>query len=316
MVALASPESAGEAEPIPCGVVAPDGSELYVQAGEGIDAVDPETGATRWSTQAGVVPVIALDDVLLAVAAKTVGDLTWSGTARLVAIDRAAPHASRRGPVFILPQERVRFLDARVTAGVLEAWWATRVASTRPALATPAAGTFRAELAGGPATFGNEAALPPAVRRALLSATLRAPAGRGHASWRTGAGWSAIAMERGVPVLHHWPDEGASTTTALLDGAEVDGFSVEHVDRRCAVLRVCSTVRPGHDEIRVVDPVVGAVRPSIPAADLDGRLAPPFGVIADDLLAVRLTAGGRVLVRLDPEGTERWRRPLHPLPRL
>jgi hypothetical protein len=79
------------------------------------------------------------------------------------------------------------------------------------------------------------------------------------------------------------------------------------------VLRVCSTDNAGHDELRVVDAVYGAVRPSVAAADLEGRLAPPFGVLGDDLLAVRLTPTGRVLVRIDTEtGAEKWRRPLPP----
>ena len=245
-----------------------------------------------------------------------VGDLTWTGTARLVAIDRAEPHANRRGAVLIMPQERVRLLDVRVRDGRLEAMWAPRVAAGRPPLSTPAEGTLRADLVDGGASLAADAVLPPPVRRALLGLTLRAPPFRGHASWRAGDGWSAIAMVKGVPVLHHWPDEGEPITMPLLEAGEVDGFALEHVDRRCAVLRVCAPDAPGRDELRLVDAVVGAIRPSVPAADLDGRLVPPFGTLGDDLLAVRLTASGRVLVRIDTDtGAERWRRPLPPLPK-
>lgn len=305
-----------DVDAVPTGVAAPDGSELYLQVPGGIDAVDPETGATRWSTRAAAIPVIALDDTLIALATTTAGDLIWGGVARLVTIERAAPHTSRGGAVFILPQDKVRFLDARVTAGVLDALWAPLVAGHRPALVTPAEGTLRAELASRSAKIGDEAGLPPVVRRALLGATLRAPAGRGHASWPAGDGWSAIAMVRGLPVLHHWTADGEATTTTLLEAAEVDGFALEHVDRRCAVLRVCSTAHEGRDELRVVDAVYGAVRPSVAAADIDGRLAPPFGVYGDDLLAVRLTPAGRVLVRIDTDsGAERWRRPLPATPK-
>lgn len=314
MTALVDSPVSAEVEAVPTGVSTPDGSELYLQVPGGIEAVDPETGATRWATRAAAVPVLVLDGVLLALATVPAGDGIWTGTARLVAIDRAEPHGNRRGAVFILPQERVRFLDARVTDGVLEALWAPRVAANRAAVATPAEGTLRADLRGGVARFAADAALPPTVRRALLAATLRAPAGRGHASWAAGTGWSAIAVVKGVPTLHHWPAEGEPTIAPLLDADEVDGSVLEHVDRRCAVLRVCSPTNPGHDELRVVDPVVGAVRPSVPAASPDGRLAPPYGVLGDDLLAIRLTSHtDRALVRIDTDsGAERWSRPLAP----
>ena len=75
MTALVDSPVSAEVEAVPTGVSAPDGSELYLQVPGGIEAVDPETGATRWATRAAAVPVLVLDGVLLALATAPAGDV-------------------------------------------------------------------------------------------------------------------------------------------------------------------------------------------------------------------------------------------------
>jgi hypothetical protein len=317
---VASPVTA-DVEPVPTGVAAPGGDELYLQVAGGIDAVDPDTGETRWSTRAGAVPVLALADALLALDTAATGELTWTGTARLIAIDRAPPHAVRRGPVFILPDERARFLDVRAIDGALEAWWSARATGggrLDPA-APPVDGALRVDLTDNAARVSPNDAWPPApVRAALAKAAVWTPTGRGHAAWRAGDGWSAIAVDAGgVPSLLHWSGAAGPTTVALLDPRYRGFAAVEHVDHRRAYLRVCEPAQPASCQIRIHDAITGAPLGVVPAANAHGRLSPPFAVFGDDLLAVRLAPApdrSRALVRIDATGAERWRRALPATP--
>lgn len=310
-----------DAEPIPGGVAAPDGSELYLRRGTGIDAIDPDTGAVRWTTAAAAVPVLALPDVVLALAVGSAGDLTWTGPARLVAIDRAPPHAARTGPELVLPLDIHRVLDARVTGGALDLWWFSQPMPRNALQELPPAieGAARVDLATGAATVTERSWVPDAIRHALTGITVWSAVGTGFSPWRAGDGWSVVALVPGpgdgasVPSLRHWPASGPDTTVPLLAPRHIGWAQVEHANLHHLFLRVCEPGGAPDCELRVLDTVTGASLATTPSPPPPAdRLEPPYALYGRRLLAVRTRGPARIVVAFDLDRGEQWQLPLIP----
>jgi hypothetical protein len=317
MPALVTAPVPADAEPVPGGVAAPDGSELYLRGTGGIDAIDPDTGALRWHTAVATVPVLALPDVLLAFAADPTGDVSWTGPARLVAIDRAPPHAARTGPPFELPLDRRRVLDARVTGGALDVWWFAEPDPRNFLTQLPPSvdGSVHLDLTTGAATVSARGWVPDAIRTALTGVTVWSAVGAGFAPWRAGDGWSVVALVQSgatsTPSLRHWPASGPDTTVPLLAQRHIGWAQVEHADRHHLFLRVCEPGVPPVCELRVLDTVTGAAIATTPSPPPPAdRLEPPYALLGRRLLATRSAppGPGRVVVAVDVDrGTELWR---------
>jgi hypothetical protein len=311
MPALVASAAPTDAEPIPGGVAAPDGAELYLQVAGGIDAVDPATGGVRWTTRSATVPVLATADVLFALAADTEGDAAWTGPARLVAIDRAAPHAARSGQPFSLPPGLRRVLDARIDGDTLALWWQNDpIPDRRGEPPPPTTGALRIALADGSAT-GDRSWIPDAVTAASAGQAPWSPPGRAADPWRTDDGWSIVVpvpADGGAALtLHHWSAGRSEHVARLLDPAYLHSSAVEHVDRRHLFLRVCEPGNPPRCALRIFDAATGAAIATVddPAPPAP-RPTPPFALVGRTLLAVR----GAELVALDVGGGDpRWRRP-------
>ncbi|HEU4727153.1 MAG TPA: hypothetical protein VFT22_04675 [Kofleriaceae bacterium] len=319
MQPLVTHPQAAVADAIPAGVASPDGRIYYVATPRGIEALDAATGAVAWSTAAAGVPVIALADTLLAIRGAAPFDGSWLGAGTPVAIDVAAPHATRTGAPFELPLARHRLDGARIAGGALVAAWRASTEDGGGPVREPlpdVEGSIHLDLATGAARITEGAALPESVRQVLASA------GQWTMPWRTRDGWSALVIG-GLPgaqsmTLSHWPDAGASHTTLLLDGLDLRTTRVLHVNARHAFVRTCDLQAPERCELRVHDAETGA--PAATFADpLPAQISPPFALIGRDLLAVEHAttrgAPGRALVAFAPGApAPRWRHPIAPEP--
>jgi hypothetical protein len=303
------------ARPVPTGVARDDGWALYLRSSAGIEAVDPDTGATGLSIAAAALPVIALPDALIALRAQVRGDRWWTGRAEVVAIDVANP-VPRSCGAFELPAPDGELGEVWCEGGVLHARWTAIAPATGIApRMRPVEGELRVDLARGVVELepGAPIAVPPTVAQAVSGLTSWSPPGL-RGPWRVTAGWSAVVVTTGdagrVATLRHWSDAGEHSAV-IAEGDELRRASPLAADARDLFVRVCDDGAPAC-KIRIHAVDTGAVvatlaDPTPPAA----RLEPPMARLDRILLATTTAGGVRSLVAIDLDtAAERWRRPI------
>jgi hypothetical protein len=310
-----APTEPAVAELIPAGVAASNGEQYFISSRSGIDALDAATGAVVWSTTEAHVPVLALGDTLLAIRGAEPVDGAWRGRGLLVAIDRAAPHAVRRGQEFDLPLDRHRLLDAHIEAGSLVSGWHASAGDGSPLRKAPpdVRGSIRIDLMTGIATLAAGTHVPVRVHGELATTSSWLPA------WRSCHGWSALTIggtaTAASMMLRHWPDTADARSIVLLTDLDPSTTRALNANARHAFV---STSRSGPHGLQVYDAETGVLAHTFTDV-LHGRFRAPFALSAGRLLAVERTSvpgrDDRALVMIDASAAThepRWRYPLAP----
>jgi outer membrane protein assembly factor BamB len=301
------------ARPLPSGAAAPDGSALYLRGPAGLEEIDPATGGFRWSSPDGELPLLVTSSAVIALRASISGDRSWSGSAALVAIDRAPPHAARATKAFVLPEVNGELGPVWIEGGMLHARWA---ASGPPRgiapRSQPVSGSLKVAL---DAPSGAEVAIeigapdpaPADVIAALDGVTVWTR------PWRTAGGWSALivitADGGSAAVLRHWPSGGgAPRDTVVADAIAFPESAPLAADATDVFVRVCTPDGTCALHVHAADggpPIATLPQPR------GERLDPPMGRVGRLVLAVR----GDALLAVDLDtGEVRWQRSRTPPP--